>query len=578
MKKFLIGLFLLALLPTLSVAQTDNEVRRSVKIYFRQNSVVIDEKYMDNKATLQLFASEVKSHLQDSTTKFRRIRIVGSASPEGGQLINDRISKARAKAITEWISREISVNIECDVVSTHIDWNGLTELVEATAEVPYRDEVLQILRTTPEFVNRGGKTYNERYNQLVALRGGVPYNYLESVFFPQLRYAVASGEFWQKEEAATFDIATKEVMNFTAEGGVGSVGFKKNKQDGIVPTVTTNSDWLTALVPTVDSFSFKVEPNMASEPRTANIEVACYGIKHNVTIHQAGREPQLDIISQNPMSLSAKGGESAITFRHNITNKSVPVVKTQSNWLSLAEPNADSIAFTFAPNKVKQPRSTNVSVECYGKLYDITVNQEAAAKKPFYMALKTNMLYDAAGIPNIGAEFYLGKNISILADWGYAWWGGPRKHIYWRYYGGDVALRWWFGKAAKEKPLQGHHIGAWGQILTYDFSFGKSGLMGGAPGGNIFAKDANGLPSMQKVIGLEYGYSLPVAHRLNIDFTLGVGYYWGVIHKYETINDLYLRTKTSKFGLVGPTKMEVSLVWQLGRENYNKNKKKGCKR
>jgi hypothetical protein len=102
--------------------------------------------------------------------------------------------------------------------------------------------------------------------------------------------------------------------------------------------------------------------------------------------------------------------------------------------------------------------------------------------------------------------------------------------------------------------------------------------MGGMPGGKIFDRDENGHISMQSIVGLEYGYSLPIAHRLNLDFTLGLGYYWGVIHRYETVNDLYLRTGSSKFRFTGPTKLEISLVWQLGRDNYNEGKKKGGKR
>ena len=46
---------------------------------------------------------------------------------------------------------------------------------------------------------------------------------------------------------------------------------------------------------------------------------------------------------------------------------------------------------------------------------------------PFYMDVKTNMLYDALLVPNIGVEFYVGKNWSLAGNWMYAWWKG---HIY----------------------------------------------------------------------------------------------------------------------------------------------------
>ena len=50
------------------------------------------------------------------------------------------------------------------------------------------------------------------------------------------------------------------------------------------------------------------------------------------------------------------------------------------------------------------------------------------------------MLYDALLVPNIGVEFYLGKDWSMSANWMYAWWKTDRRHWYWRTYGGDIAI------------------------------------------------------------------------------------------------------------------------------------------
>ena len=36
--------------------------------------------------------------------------------------------------------------------------------------------------------------------------------------------------------------------------------------------------------------------------------------------------------------------------------------------------------------------------------------------------------------------------------------------------------------------------------------------------------------------GISYGYSLPVARRLNIDFALGIGYMWGRYMKQRLID------------------------------------------
>ncbi|MDE6298257.1 MAG: DUF3575 domain-containing protein [Muribaculaceae bacterium] len=185
--------------------------------------------------------------------------------------------------------------------------------------------------------------------------------------------------------------------------------------------------------------------------------------------------------------------------------------------------------------------------------------------RPFYMDLKTNLLYDALLLPNIGAEFYLGKNLSLGANWMYGWWDKNSIHRYWRAYGGDLNLRWWFGSRAHEKPLTGHHLGIFGGVVTYDFEFGGKGYMGGKPGENLWHR-------CNLITGLEYGYSLPVARRLNIDFTLGVGYIGGKMVKYIPKNGGYLWQSTHNFRWIGPTKAEISLVWLIGCDNYNRKK------
>ncbi|MDE6264717.1 MAG: DUF3575 domain-containing protein [Paramuribaculum sp.] len=190
-------------------------------------------------------------------------------------------------------------------------------------------------------------------------------------------------------------------------------------------------------------------------------------------------------------------------------------------------------------------------------------------RKPFYMSLSTNMLYDALALPNIGAEFYLGKNWSIAGNWIYGWWDNDNSHRYWRAYGGDIAVRKWFGRAAEEKPLTGHHLGIYAGAITYDFEMGGTGYMGGLPGRTLWDR-------CNFMGGIEYGYSLPVSKHINIDFTIGLGYLGGKYIKYVPDHDFYVWKATKNLRWFGPTKVEVSLVWLLGHDNYNRMK--GCRK
>ncbi len=181
----------------------------------------------------------------------------------------------------------------------------------------------------------------------------------------------------------------------------------------------------------------------------------------------------------------------------------------------------------------------------------------SASRESIFLGIKTNVLYDLLLIPNIGVEVYLGRNWSASANWMYAWWKSDRRHNYWRTYGGDVEIRRWFGKRAEEKPLTGHHAGVYGQIVTYDFELGGRGYLG---------------DKWSYGAGISYGYALPVARRLNLDFTLAVGYLRGKYKEYLPIDDHYVWQSTRMRNWVGPTKLEVSLVWLIGRGNFNARK------
>jgi hypothetical protein len=269
------------------------------------------------------------------------------------------------------------------------------------------------------------------------------------------------------------------------------------------------------------------------------------------------------------MHFPAEGGEGVITFEKNINDEVVPVLKSSSDNVVVKEVDGEKAVIAVEQNETTEERKSTVEVDYYGKKYEVEVIQEAAkVKKPFYMALKSNMLYDLGIIPNGGVEFYLGKNFSAAANWMYAWWKSDQHNWYWRTYGGDLSIRKWFGKAAEEKPLTGHHIGIFGQVLTYDFQLGNMGIIGGRPGGNLYDE-----PNFSA--GLEYGYSLPISSRLNIDFSIGFGYHWGIFYEYLPIDGCYVWQATKKRSYIGPTKAGISLVWLLGRGNANNIKKGG---
>ena len=186
------------------------------------------------------------------------------------------------------------------------------------------------------------------------------------------------------------------------------------------------------------------------------------------------------------------------------------------------------------------------------------VVEESSSEKSFQgdfcLGIRTNLLYDALLVPNVGLEFHLGKGWALGANWGYAWWKHDPKAFYWRTYGGEVDFRKYFGKQSKERPLSGHHLGIYAQGVTYDFCLGNTGIICNLSYGG----------------GLEYGYSLPVGKAINIDFGIGVGYLGGEYKIYEPIDNHYVWKETRLRHWFGPTKAEISLVWLIGNKAFRK--------
>lgn len=180
----------------------------------------------------------------------------------------------------------------------------------------------------------------------------------------------------------------------------------------------------------------------------------------------------------------------------------------------------------------------------------------------YYVDVRTNLLYDALLLPNIGAEVYLGRHFSAGANWMYGWWSRDLKHIYWRAYGGELFGRWWFGNKTNKKPLSGFHVGVYGQYYLYDFELGGNGEMTGRPGCSLWKQGLFGG-------GVEFGYSMPIKKRLNIDFSLGIGYSGGTYHRFRPIDNHYVWQGTYRRRYIGPNKLEIALVWLIGKCNRN---------
>ena len=185
------------------------------------------------------------------------------------------------------------------------------------------------------------------------------------------------------------------------------------------------------------------------------------------------------------------------------------------------------------------------------------------------VALKTNLLYDALTLVNYSIEVPIGKQYSALFYHQFPWWrwgkGNNEYCIRFLSIGGEG--RWWFKPQPRLNPedgrwrdkLMGHFIGAYVESGKWDFEFGRDVCRQGE----------------HWSVGLSYGFSKPISKRLNLEFSLSVGYASIAYRKFTPSADYEILwrnpEKQGRWGYIGPTKAQISLVMPITM----KTKKKG---
>ena len=171
-----------------------------------------------------------------------------------------------------------------------------------------------------------------------------------------------------------------------------------------------------------------------------------------------------------------------------------------------------------------------------------------------HVAIKSNLLHDAALTPDFGIELALPRNISVGVEGVYAWWSNDKAHRYWRIRGARADVNYWFGRHARQRALTGHHAGIYLSAYDYDFEFGHKGWQSRRP--------AIGA-------GVSYGYSLRLNGRLNLDLGMSIGYSGAHITAYVPQCGKYVCTDRYYKRYFGVTDIAVTLVWFPGRDGIN---------
>ncbi|MGN1210178.1 MAG: DUF3575 domain-containing protein [Candidatus Cryptobacteroides sp.] len=185
-------------------------------------------------------------------------------------------------------------------------------------------------------------------------------------------------------------------------------------------------------------------------------------------------------------------------------------------------------------------------------------NPEVSASRPV-CAIKTNLLFDAASLLNLGVEVPVGNRFSIAADGYFPWWHNSSKDITIQMLAAGVEGRYWFGNRDLRKPMTGFFAGVYAGAGFFDFQLGKM-TDGKGVQGDLFV-----------TAGISAGYAHSIGKNFRLEYSLGLGYLHCNFREYISVKD-------TKFGDIKaipypweskiisgvvPTKAAVSLVWML---------------
>lgn len=168
------------------------------------------------------------------------------------------------------------------------------------------------------------------------------------------------------------------------------------------------------------------------------------------------------------------------------------------------------------------------------------------------LALKTNLLFDVALMPNLEVELSLTDRWSIVGEYMFPWWSSKDNSRALQIISGSLEGRYWLGNRIHRTRLTGHFVGLYAGGGKYDIENRGKGYQG----------------EFYIASGLSYGYTMPLNRSLNLEFSLGIGYLVTQYHHYkgENNNEILVWQKDGRYTWVGPTKTKVSLVWVLRRK------------
>lgn len=169
------------------------------------------------------------------------------------------------------------------------------------------------------------------------------------------------------------------------------------------------------------------------------------------------------------------------------------------------------------------------------------------------LALKTNLLADAATNISFGGEMIVAPRWSVDLGWQFNNWSfddGKR----WKHWFVQPEARYWFCDA-----VSGHFVGA--HLIGGKYNIGHVDIPLNFLGSNLKHLKDNRYQGWGAGIGVAYGYSWALAKHWSIEAELGIGYIFTRYDRFECAGCGREVESDKTHNYFGPTKIALNLVY-----------------
>lgn len=578
--------------------------------FVSQDGDVLQRFEFNDGASFARVREALQAQLSDPANKLVCVRIRSAASPDGNTDTNRARSDQRADDTRLYLTSALPElnGAPFIVTSAGEDYESLRALLEQS-DIPGADRAAEIIRTVPLWVaDANGNVVDGRKKQLMDLRGGETWNAMRQTLFPQLQrtridFLLGDGSTDKPAEDGQTQAAAQnpaeDVQNPVSDikiyFPVGDATLRENFR--------TNAAALAQLQRLMDNRSY-VDGDLIHVVGLASPEGS---ERLNETLARRRAESIRKYITSrwpafaNAVSVTVEG-EAWADFRAAVQSDTQLSENESLRMLDIIDsdttPDAKEAALRkFSPwqryyrSLFPDYRAASILPDFVSERFRIsdsellpaglgldlaapaitlrpdqlTVPQLTAQKrygeqKRTILAVKTNLLYDAATMLNYAIELPLGDRFSLVWEHYSPWWVLNNNRICVQYLTLGGEARWWFArkpraataKRAQRDRLVGHYLGAYGFWGKTDLQWDRIGCYQCE---NVWSA------------GLTYGYVFPISRHLNLELSASIGYASIPYQRYIPSDDWQTLWRDPDGAGVtyyfGPTKIQVGLVWPI---------------